>query len=118
MEFASEFCRSLCQFLYIFRYTVEVCPYGDESRLPEDREIFDLTSTEGNPDDALRGSDEKFPVDRSEKIIIRVNDTPKKFTIMDLTFRSDVPVKVRIIKEDEPPINNVVNIIANADFSH
>ena len=82
---------------------MEECPYGEESRLPEDRPIFDITSPTGtNPEDALPGS--VLSLNRGQRIMITLVGQPEEFLLMDLEFVTTAPVTVTITFKDSSDI--------------
>ena len=82
--------------------SAEICPSGEQSNLPQDRESFDIETPDNtNPEDVLRGSDAVLPVVRADKIFITMNDSPEEFTVMDVMYKATVPTRVRYIRNDQ-----------------
>ena len=90
----------------------EVCPYGTQSDLPEDKEIFDVEVPSGNPDDVLEGS---LDVQKGDKIKITMADDPESFFLVNLKYDSTAKTRVKIVKKDGTSVS--VNVCTHFDIS-
>ena len=95
--------------MVIFCFSEEVCPYGDRTEIPRDREEFQIETPPGTtPNELIDGS---IPFGEDDKIVIKLANEPKIFLLIDLQYYATVPTKVRIVYEDEniPPLVKMVS---------
>ena len=87
-------------FIVSISATEEQCPYGEQSQLPDDEELFTITSPEGtNPEDVLPGGS-GVPLDVNENIMITMAEEPDEFYLMDLRYTATGPTTVILETSD------------------
>ena len=80
-------------------FAEEICPYGDQFDLPEDRDVFEVMTPDGTtPEDIFPGSSIDFT--KGDVIMISMADAPAEFFLLDLKFKFTGRVTVIILSSD------------------
>ena len=74
-------------------FSAEVCPYGTETRFPQQSDQFDIMTPPGTSSDDLTSG---ILFNEGDNIMIRMAEEPLSFFLLDLTYMATVATRVRI----------------------